>query len=338
MKTLLYTQEFPPFKGGVARYYGELAAHWPRPAELFVLSRQYRGHFWQYFCQFFDLFYHLKKYKIEYILVGQILPLGPVTRVLSLCLSLKYAVFLHGMDFTFALKQPRKAWLTKLILSDAHKIICANTYTAGLVQEKFPDLAAKIVVVNPGVSEYEARVELPLLAELKDRPLLLSIGRLVERKGFASIIKVLPPDFNYVIIGTGPDEAKLKALAKDNVFFVGAVSEASKWSWLEKCDIFIMPAQDLNGDFEGFGIVYLEANLVGKPVIAGNSGGVKDAVVDGLNGLLVDPNNLEELRAAILKLGQDRELREKLGAEGQRRARQYFSWDKKAKEVFDNMN
>lgn len=338
MKTLLYTQEFPPFKGGVANYYGELVAHWPRPAEMFVLNRKYYGHFWQYCCQFFDLFYHLKKYKIEYILVGQILPLGPMTRVLSLCLSLQYAVFLHGMDLTFALKSPRKAWLTKIILGDAHKIICANSYTAALVQEKFPLLAGKIIVVNPGVAEYDKRVDLPLQAELKDKPLLLSIGRLVERKGFATVIKVLPADFNYVIIGTGPDESKLKALAKENVFFVGAVDDTTKWSWLERCDFLVMPAQDLAGDFEGFGIVYLEANLVAKPVIAGNSGGVKDAVIDGLNGLIVDPNKPEELRVAILKLGQDRELRERLGAEGQRRARQYFDWHKKAKEVFESMS
>ncbi len=91
-----------------------------------------------------------------------------------------------------------------------------------------------------------------------------------------------------------------------------------------------MPSRDIEGDFEGFGIVYLEANLCGKPVIAGNSGGVKDAVSDGVSGLMVEPENLEGIANAISRLSNDKDLRDKLGSQGKERAIREFSWENQA--------
>ncbi|MCX6797642.1 MAG: glycosyltransferase family 4 protein [Candidatus Falkowbacteria bacterium] len=354
MKTLLYTQEYPPFKGGVANYYEHLAKNWPAGEEIFVLPKKCSGRIWQYFCQFYHLFRAIRKNRIDYILVGQILPLGSLVHALWRLKRIKYAVFLHGMDLTFAFRHPRKAWIAKHILRDASQIICANSYTANLLKKNWPTLAAKTIIVNPGVSEYkEAEQAVPeqrerlrrqYFEQLENKTILLSLGRLVKRKGFDSVLAVLkdlPADLAakivYVIIGQGPEEERLRALATNQVIFVGAATEAEKWAWLELADIFIMPARDLrdlDGDFEGFGIVYLEANLCGRPVIAGASGGVSDAVVDGLNGLLVDPDNLGEIRDAIIKLASDKELRAKLGRQGQERAQTKFNWTHQAKDVF----
>ncbi|MFA5163182.1 MAG: glycosyltransferase family 4 protein [Patescibacteria group bacterium] len=334
MRTLLYTQEFPPFKGGVANYYGQMLSHWPEGEEIFVLTQNRHGRFRQYFIHFCQLVRAVYKHKIDYIIVGQVLPLGSVVHFFWRFRRLKYAVFLHGMDLAFALKHPRKAWLAKLILQDANRIICANSYTAEMLKVKFPHLASTIVVVNPGVSHYQEREKLPQLRKDQEEIILLSIGRLVKRKGFAETIKALPSGVRYVIIGQGPEAAALHQIADSRVTFIESVSEAAKWSWLEACDIFIMPSVDLDGDFEGFGIVYLEANLAGKPVIAGNSGGIKDAVIDGYNGLVVNGHSLPAIREAILKLASDPDLRHKLGQQGKARAEKDFSWSKQAQLIY----
>lgn len=105
--------------------------------------------------------------------------------------------------------------------------------------------------------------------------------------------------------------------------------------WHSLCDIFVMPARNIAGDFEGFGIVYLEANLAGKPVIAGRSGGVSDAVIDGLNGLLVDPENVNDLSKKIIRLALDHELRQKLGEQGRERALREFNWQKQTEKIYN---
>jgi len=91
-----------------------------------------------------------------------------------------------------------------------------------------------------------------------------------------------------------------------------------------------MPAREIGPDFEGFGIVYLEANLVGKPVIAGDSGGVKDAVKDGWSGLLINPADTLAIREAIIKLASDHNLCTTLGSQGRVRALEKFNWDRQA--------
>ena len=101
-------------------------------------------------------------------------------------------------------------------------------------------------------------------------------------------------------------------------------------------DIFIMASRQLaNGDVEGFGIVYLEANLRGKPVIAGDSGGVRDAVKGAYSGILVDPKKTEAITNAIITFAKNPELRKKLGEQGRERAMREFRWEDKIKKIYN---
>ena len=129
----------------------------------------------------------------------------------------------------------------------------------------------------------------------------------------------------------------LKNLAKNNshVKFLGAIDDAEKDLWLKNCDIFIMPSRDINGDVEGFGIVYLEAALAGKPVIAGRSGGVSDAVVDYETGILVEPDNVDSIEDAIQELYRNFDLRQELGDNAMKRAISSFSWKGQAGKFFE---
>ncbi len=363
MKTLLFTLEFPPFNGGVANYYGHLASYWPIEEQLVVLNNNqgellYSQGMFAWRKAFWALDRRVKKGQIDYVLVGQILPLGTVAWFLSFFRPLPYAVFLHGLDFSSALASWRKKLLARLILSRADKIICANSYVASKVNEFYEAGKGKLSIVNPGILSGVPHVSPGELANLDqeygiaNKTIIFSLGRLVRRKGVDQAIKAITTipeplinNIRYFIAGIGPEEEYLRRLIppkyKQNIIFLGSLTEIEKWLWLNRTDIFLMPARDIAGDFEGFGIVYLEANLCGKPVIAGRAGGVSDAVVDGQTGLMVDPENIEDIKRAVLELVNDPERRNQLGKQGQTRALVEFNWEKQVAKVasilfFDN--
>lgn len=356
MKILLITLEYPPFKGGVANYYENVVKYWPEKNEIFVLNNNKLIKNWIYpkwMPAISQLWRAVTRQAIKYVLVGHILPLGTVAWLLSGLLKFKYSVILHGMDFTFACRTARKRWLTARILGKAEKIICANSCVAGLVKEFLgAGQSSKVVVVNPGIIEHrtwniEHGTKLTIKYNLENKIILFSIGRLVKRKGVDMVIKSMPKvlekvqNLVYIIAGVGSDEEYLKNIRRNaprhvltNIIFLGKISEEEKWNWLNLCDIFITPSRNINGDFEGFGIVYLEANLAGKPVIAGDSGGVRDAVENGVNGLLVNPGDKNEIANTIIKLAKDEMLRKKLGEQGRGRAVGEFNWEKQIRLIY----
>lgn len=358
MKTLLFTLEYPPFKGGVANYYGHVAQYWPLGESISVLDNN-RGELmgsgklghWEWLKAVPILRRRIKHDQIDYVLVGQILPLGTAVWLLSLIQPIRYAVFLHGMDLAYAWRTPRKRRLATRILRRADRIIAANSYVSSQLLNYLPELKDRMSVVNPGIDGEAPPVAEGALNEMREhyhlqgQTVLFSLGRLVKRKGIDITIQALElipePLINslrYFIAGTGRDEMYLKKLVperfKEKIIFLGVINEEEKWRWLNLADIFIMPSRNIVGDFEGFGIVYLEANLCAKPVIAGRSGGVADAVCDNLNGLLVNPESPEDVKEAIIKLALDPNLRTELGRQGQARATHNFHWEKQVAEIF----
>jgi phosphatidylinositol alpha-1,6-mannosyltransferase len=167
--------------------------------------------------------------------------------------------------------------------------------------------------------------------------MILSVGRLVARKGFDLAIRAVAelraecPGLQYLIAGDGPERSALEQLVREHdligrVHFLGHVDEATKWSAYDLCDVFVMPNRVLGGaNWEGFGIVFLEAALSGRPSVGGRTGGVSDAIIHDVTGLLVDPESPSELTGALRRLLQEPELRERLGRAGFERARTQFT-------------
>jgi len=373
-KFLLFTLEYPPFKGGISQYYQNLVEYWPSN-NLFVLAdsalggkdtekiiyRPLLNKFIRprWLAAVFYLYKKISSFKSPVsnlnIIVGQILPLGIATYCLSKFLKFKYSVVLHGLDFSLAVKTKSKQKITRKILNRADKIICANNYTANLVKFFNNNLAAKIFIVNPGIEPSFVRnpqkvAELKKKHNLINKTVLFSLGRLVLRKGIDKVIEAvaiidkIAPQIVYAIAGTGPEKENLKKLAealpealKNKILFLGQISDSDRWAWFELCDIFVMASRNIAGDFEGFGTVYLEANLAGKPVIAGDSGGVRDAVIDNINGLIVNPEKSESIARAIIKLSADVKLRQALGDQGKRRAVENFSAKKQAGKFYNGL-
>lgn len=357
MKYLLYTLEYPPFHGGVANYYGNLVKFWPftqaenmPPAEPLVVLNNNNNQLinnrlplLKWLPAIKALRRTVKRENIGHVLVGQILPLGTAAWLVSKFSGFKYSVFIHGTDLNFALTHFRRRWLAKKILTGAQLIICNSNYAASLCSN-FIGKNDKIKVVNPGI-ESRFAVNPELAAQLKnkfllqDKIILLTVGRLVERKGVDKILEALPeilkkvPNLFYVVIGNGPELSKLQAKITDQKLEKHAIvltesTDQERNAWYDLCDIFILAGRQIGSDVEGFGIVYLEAGLHGKPVIAGDSGGVRDAVEDNLNGLLIDPTDTAAIARAITGLAQDETLRRQLGQQGRERATMRFSWEK----------
>ncbi len=348
--------EYPPFKGGVSNYYENLVKYYPDRENIYVLNNNNKEldnlrAFFSWRKAFFKVYREIKKNNIKRIIVGHVLPLGTVAYVLSYILPFKYIVIFHGLDFSLAKKSPRKRFLLKKILDRSYKIVAANSYVADEIVNFSSENKEKINVVNPGIcldnyneEEYDIKA-LKNKYGVSSNLVLFSLGRLTKRKGFDATIEAIDrlsdadlENIIYFIAGKGEDEQYLKSIVSDRlrgkVVFLGEIKEEEKWEFLSLCDIFIMPARNINGDYEGFGIVYLEANMALRPVIAGLSGGVSDAVVDGENGLLVNPDNIEEIKDAILRLMNDNELRSGLGKKGRERAVSEFSWPKLIQDMY----
>jgi glycosyltransferase involved in cell wall biosynthesis len=168
---------------------------------------------------------------------------------------------------------------------------------------------------------------------------ILFVGRLVERKGVSYLLRAIAElrdrsAITLTVVGEGPLLPRLRVEAdrlgiSDLVEFTGLVSEAELSERFESCDAFVLPAvEDAKGDVEGLGIVLLEAILHGRPVIASDSGGIADIVVDGVSGLLTRPADVYDLVAAIERLMDDADLRSRLVTGGRRHVDENFSWDR----------
>jgi phosphatidylinositol alpha-1,6-mannosyltransferase len=261
-----------------------------------------------------------------------------------------YVVYAHGNEVLDAMQSdwdgPRRA------IRSADCVLANSRFTADLLKQAGVE-SERIEIVHPGcdVTRFQpASVSDDLRKAILGRhahdKIILTVGRLVARKGHDVMIRALPrilkdiPDACYLIVGSGPAKPMLEELTfsmgvHGNVIFLENVGDAELPSIYGMCDVFVMPSRaDLKAcDVEGFGIVYLEANACGKPVIAGKSGGIADAVVDGETGLLVPPDSPETLADSICRMLTHKEYAERLGQQGRERAIREFSWNAVADRV-----
>lgn len=363
-KTLLITIDATI--GGVANYYQGICDHLPsnkisvltvKEDEIFNFKNYpiYRCNLifdlpiWP---KWLPVFWHLwrivKKEKIKTVLVGQILPLGTVALCLSKILNFDYIIFTHGMDIVLPQKNARKNWLVKKILKNSKIAVASSNFTK---QEllKFKINENRIIISYPcprikPPSDENIKNNLIKKYNLKNRKIILSAARLVERKGFDLVIKAISQavkeinNFVYIIAGEGEYSDELKKMAcasgySDKIIFVGKISDEELKAFYNLCDLYIMPSRNINGDVEGFGIVYLEAGSFGKPVIGGRSGGVIEAVIDNKTGILVNPESVLEISDALTRLLKDNDLSDKLGQCARERIKNKFSWDQQVEKL-----
>lgn len=232
--------------------------------------------------------------------------------------------------------------LLKQVYEGARAVVAISGYTRARLVE-FGVAAERIAVIPPGAPEPRPLDEAALSAirqkyAIGDERIILAVGRFIARKGHITLVWALPrvlerfPETLLVAVGRGetlrPALQEAHALrVRQHTLFPGCVSDEDLAGLYQLCDVFALPTgEDARGQVEGFGLVFTEAQAYGKPVIAGRSGGVVDAVLDGETGILVDPNDPEALANALCAVLGDEALAARLGENGRRRVESELNW------------
>ena len=357
-RTLVVTNDYPPRVGGIQRTLEALVKELP-PDRVGVVCPAWEGA---------DSFDVDAPYRVFRQAERTLMPTPEVGRRLRAAVDAMGAeVVLFGATYPLAMLGPSLAsrgvpylsaahgfeyWLS--IAPGAHSMMRYATSKAARVPVMCSEFIARTVrtavprtvpvsVMYPGADVESFRPDLPT-ADLRerhgigDRPLVVCVSRLVARKGQDMLILGLErvrrrvPDAALLIVGGGPYEGKLRALAElapaDSVFFSGEVSEHDLPRYYAVADVFAMPCRSrLAGmEVEGWGNVFMEAAACAKPVVVGDSGGAKETVIAGETGLLVDGTDVDAVADAVADLLADPDRARAMGEAGRARVLARFTW------------
>lgn len=301
---------------------------WLRPESLLMYARLFIHSFWLAATRRFTAIH-----------AGRALPEGLVAWAVARLTFHKLVIYAHGEELT-TWGRGRKYQAMRFALRHADTVIANSEFTRDELR-KMGVRTGRIRLIYPGVDVERFRPGLPcddLKASIGLKPgqkLILSVGRLQRRKGFDMLIRSLPEilrkhDVHHVLIGIGEDWDYLSSLAQelgvaDHVSMLGHVDPQDLPRWYNACDVFAMPNREINGDTEGFGMVFIEAAACGKPAIAGMAGGTGAAVVEGETGFRVEGEQIDAIADAVVELLGP--VGDQMGEHGFRRARAQFSWD-----------
>ncbi len=260
--------------------------------------------------------------------------------------------YIHGEELSIKPVGLFGKWLLKTqndSFPNVNLNLCVSSYTANKVIEISPKAKVSVLTNFVDTERYyptDNKLVLKAKHRLEDKISLICVCRLIKRKGVDDLLYALQKiklDRNKIynvvlnVCGSGPELDSLRALSiklglAEVVEFHGFTDEAVMLELLQASDVFIMPNKTVDGDLEGFGLVFLEANACGLPVIGGRSGGVIDAIEDGVSGLLVEPGSIESITNTLIKLIDDQLYRDSLGQQGETRAQNDFSLRSKRSE------
>ncbi len=249
--------------------------------------------------------------------------------------GVRVVIYVHGEEISTRNGYDQRGWRRRRALSQADTVVAVSRFTQAALTDLMGMDPARIALIPNGVDlvRFMPRPSRPdLLARygLEGRRVLLTVGRPCARKGMDRVIEALPallramPDLIYLVVGDSAWRPVLERQARQTgvaqaVVFAGSVPACDLADHYALAQVFIMANRALpDGDTEGFGLVFLEANACCVPVIAGQAGGSTDAVTDGVNGICVDGDDRQAVADAILRLFGDADLRIRLRETGLR--------------------
>ncbi|MGW2463014.1 glycosyltransferase family 4 protein [Streptomyces argyrophyllae] len=287
----------------------------------------------------------LREHGCTSVWFGAAAPLGLMAPALREAGAERLVATTHGHEAGWA-QLPAARRLLRRIGESTDTITYLGEYTRSRIATALtPEAASRMAQLPPGVDEktfHPASGGDAVRARLglTDRPVVVCVSRLVPRKGQDTLIRALPrilaaePDTVLLVVGGGPYEKDLRRLAHEtgvagSVRFTGAVPWAELPAHYGAGDVFAMPCRTRRGglDVEGLGIVYLEASATGLPVVAGDSGGAPDAVLEGETGWVVRGGSVDETAERIVALLADAGLRRRMGERGRRWVEEKWRWD-----------
>lgn len=290
-----------------------------------------------------NLVFQFKAQKFNIILSGAADISLLYSFILSKWFDIPLVTIAHGDDFLR--RYPYK--INEIILQNIQRTVVTNKFMRRLFLKVHNINPNKVKVIHLGVNIEDSIVKesiIDLREKFNIHPndfVILTVSRFYPRKGFDTILKsiklIIDENLNipiqYIIIGSGEDENRIKQLISDlsiksYVKLLGSVDEKVKNQYYKLSDVFILVPEVKKSSIEGFGIVYIEANFFKKPVIGTRSGGVRIAIEDGKSGFLIEPKDIESLKDKIVLLYRNKQLRKDLGQFGHERVKESFNWTK----------
>lgn len=315
-----------------------------------IKSKTGLAFYWKTFWQLKKI---IKKNNISQIHCGRCLPEGVMGWLLHLFTGIPFICYVHGEDVETASTSRELSWLVKKVLNKANHLICNSKNTANILLTSWSAPEDRLVVLNPGCdttkfipAEYNQSIRDSL--GWGDKKVILTVGRLQKRKGHDKMIEALPrikethPDILYAIVGSGDELNALKKQVSDlslenNVIFHSEINDQEMIQCYQQCDVFILPNRTVGNDIEGFGMVLVEAQACGKPVIAGDSGGTAETMKIGETGIIIDctsPNLIANKLTTLLSAPQKCIT---MGDKGRTHTTNHLDWEvhtKNAKALF----
>ena len=286
----------------------------------------------------------VRERKISTVFFGAAAPLGLLSRTLRKAGVKEIVALTHGHEVWWS-----KVWPFSIAMKSISRHVNHLTYLgeytrSAIAASVTKEAAAGMVKIAPGIDtdHFSPQDATQLRSELglSEKKVIVSVGRLVHRKGQDVLIEAMPgilrevPEAHILMIGEGPYrsylENRVKALGlHERITFIGRIQYADLPKYICVGDLFVMPSRSrLAGlEVEGLGIVYLEASACGLPVIAGNSGGAPDAVLEGETGLVVDGTSKAEVAAAVVELLSDPDRSKAMGIRGRQWIIQEWRWE-----------
>lgn len=364
MKLFVITNDFPPRVGGINYFVDQLMRRLPADWSATIASSTYSG------AEEFDRSYPhevvrfstemllptpavrrqmhslIRERKPDLVLFGALWPLGHMGPGIRQKLGVPYGGFTHGLELTAALVPG----LMRGIGRNASMLTAPSAWSRGKLEGAL-GWKGRMAVLPSGIDAegFHPGVSDALVRErhvLGDDPVICCVSRLVARKGQDTLIRAMPlitsavPNARLLIVGSGPYDGELKALAarthvQNRVIFAGKVSYEELPLYFRAGNVFAMPCRSrwFGLDIEALGAVFLQGAAVGRAVIAGNTGGAPEAVKDGVTGLVVDPESVTKVAEACVKLLNDRGLAESMGAAGATWVHRDYTWEAIAQQM-----
>jgi phosphatidylinositol alpha-1,6-mannosyltransferase len=260
-----------------------------------------------------------------------------------------YVAFTHGLEVSSA-RLPGGAQVLRRIGRDAAAVTFVSHWCRDELQPGFGP-GPRYELLPPAVDPHDFHPGVDGTA-VRDRygfgddPVVVCVSRMVERKGQDQLIRALPelrrrvPGARLLLVGSGPFREDLISLAgrcgvSDHVAIAGQVSDEELPAHYAAGDVFAMPCRERRGglEVEAFGIVFIQAQAIGRPVVAGNIGGVPDALDAGRTGLLVDGESLDAVTDGVAALLGDPERATRMGAAAAEFVASGFTWDRRTADL-----
>jgi phosphatidylinositol alpha-1,6-mannosyltransferase len=359
VSTLIVTNDFPPRPGGIQAFVHALAVRRP-PGSVVVYAPRWRG------CEAFDarqpyrVTRHpttlmlpvpsvarraarlVREHGCDTVVFGAALPIGLLAPAMRQAGARRIVMLTHGHEAAWAGLGVGRALLRR-IGRGADVVTYLGDYSHDRLAGAIP--GGKLVRLAPGVDTDVFRpgaggAEIRTALGLGDRPVVVCVSRLVPRKGQDTLIRAWPevlraiPNAFLLLVGGGPYRRTLEKMISSlglggSALVTGSVPWGRLPAYYDAGDVFAMPCRTRRRgmDVEGLGIVYLEASATGLPVVAGNSGGAPDAVVDGQTGFVVDGESPAEVAAVLIGLLKDPAGARAMGERGRAWIEREWRWD-----------